>query len=459
MKKVFLYITLLLAVGFTACTEDFNEGIADPQSWDQEAAAAGMSFSATGVSAIDLNAIDGDSVALSTFTGLVVNEGFTVSKYEVRLDGKITLAMSDLGKVKVSDLQSAVEELYGKRPEQRTMSGVVTAFVGKDGQIFRLSSGNIDMIVTPKAPFIDSSYYLIGSMNGWSEDPATLVKLTHSGKDVYEDPIFSIVVEVPEACYWKVVPQKNVDAGDIYALGVLGCAIDGDTSEEGQLITENPQAMQIEDAGWVKITLNMLEYTYKVEFMGNVSPYMYVAGDHQNWAPATAPIVYSTDFINYTGFINLNNSFKFCSAPNWDGVNYGSGAEEGTLSTVADAKNLSVATPGFYYLTVNTAALTWSASLIETMGLIGDATANGWDSSTPMEFDANTLEYSVVTTLKKGGFKFRANNDWAVNLGGSLSKLVFNSNDNIPFDGEEGTYKVTLSLGNAEHWTATVVKN
>ena len=92
------------------------------------------------------------------------------------------------------------------------------------------------------------------------------------------------------------------------------------------------------------------------------------------------------------------------------------------------------------------------------MGVIGDATANGWDASTPMEYDKDKVEFTVVTTLKPGGFKFRANNDWAVNLGGTLSNLEFNSNDNIPFDGEEGTYKITLSLANADNWNATVVK-
>lgn len=456
MKKINIYAMLILAASFIGCTEDFNKDVAAPQSWDQEEAAPGMSFSATAVDAIDLNSIDSDSILFSTFTAPKMNDGVTLSKYDVLLDGKKTLAVSSEGKVNVSELQAAVEEIYGKRPEKRVMEGVVTAYVEKDGQVFRLPSETIEMAVTPKAPFIDSAYYLIGNMNDWNEDPATLIKLGHSDKDVYDDPIFSVAVEVPESCYWKVIPQKNIDAGKIYDDGVLGCAINGDTSEEGKLITENPGAMMIEDAGWVIITLNMLEYTYSIKPL-DASPYMYVACEYQGWALATAPIVYSTDFINYRGFINLDGEFKLCSERSWDGTNYGAGAEEGKLSTDPTAGNLSV-TAGLYYLNANINTLTWTADKIETMGVIGDATANGWDASTPMEYDKDKVEFTVVTTLKPGGFKFRANNDWAVNLGGTLSNLEFNSNDNIPFDGEEGTYKITLSLANADNWNATVVK-
>lgn len=459
MRKINIYAMLILAAVVTGCTEDFNKDVAGPQTWGQDPAVAGMTFSATAVPAIDLNTIETDSVLFSTFTEPTMNEGVTLSKYDVLLDGKKTVPMSIDGKVKVTELQEAVESLYGKRPEKRTMEGVVTAYVAKDGQVFCIPSEKLEMAVIPKAPFIDSAYYLRGNMNDWTNDAAALIKLSHSGKDVYEDPIFSVVLRVPESCYWKVVPQANVDAGSFDAPGTLGCAIDGDTSEEGKLITESPKAMKIEDAGWVKITLNMLEYTYSVESLGDVSPYLYVPGSHQQaWDPATAPIAYSTDFINYAGFINLNSEFKFCSAPNWNGTNYGAGSEAGTLSTDGGAGNLSVATPGLYYLKANTGSLTWSADLIETMGVIGDATVNGWDASTPMTYNASAVEFSVVTTLKSGSFKFRANNAWTINLGGTLGNLIFNSSDNIPFDGQEGTYKITLSLANAEHWTATVVK-
>ena len=313
--------------------------------------------------------------------------------------------------------------------------------------------------VTPVSPFIDSAYYLIGDMNKWNG--AALIQFKQSGKDVYEDPIFTIVVEVPENCYWKVVPQKNVDSGNIEAPGILGCAVDGDTSEEGKLITQNPKAMKIEDAGWVRITLNMMESTYEVEFLGNVSPYMYVPGNHQGWAPATAPILYSADFTNYSGFVSLNSAFKVVSQRDWDGTNYGNGGE-GMLSTDKAAGDLTVAKEGFYFLTANVSLLTWNATLIETIGLIGTATDGGWDNSTAMQFDVANSQYTVTTTLKEGEFKFRANNAWDVSLGGDLNNLTTNNGANITVGAGKtvatGTYKITLLLGNAEQYKAILEK-
>lgn len=44
MKKLSIYITVLLAAALTACNEDFNEGVASPQSYGQEEAAGKNNF-------------------------------------------------------------------------------------------------------------------------------------------------------------------------------------------------------------------------------------------------------------------------------------------------------------------------------------------------------------------------------------------------------------------------------
>ena len=54
MKKLSIYITVLLAAALTACNEDFNEGLASPQSYGQEEAAGKITFTATGVDPINL---------------------------------------------------------------------------------------------------------------------------------------------------------------------------------------------------------------------------------------------------------------------------------------------------------------------------------------------------------------------------------------------------------------------
>lgn len=68
MKKLSIYITVLLAAALTACNEDFNEGVASPQSYGQEEAADKITFTATGVAPINLGNVEEESVAVAVFT-------------------------------------------------------------------------------------------------------------------------------------------------------------------------------------------------------------------------------------------------------------------------------------------------------------------------------------------------------------------------------------------------------
>lgn len=463
MKKISLYTFLLLSAltTFTACNEDFNEDVAAPQSWKQEDGKT-VTFSATAASAttIDLATVTTDSVKICSFTAPAVSEGQTITGFDIVLDKKVTLALNKSGQVAKVDLQSAVNSLFGKRPLARTMKGVVNAYMSTNGQVFRASSDTINIIVTPKAPKIESAYYLIGGMNDW--DGTKLIKFTHSDKDVYEDSYFTAVVKVPKDCYWKIIPQSNVTAGDVWAAGVLGVATDGDTSMTGSLIATNPQAGKIAtEAGYVKITLNMMEYTYKIEYIGDMVLQLYVPGAHQGWDPASAPIIYCQNYdMKYDGYVNFtaaNQAFKFSAQPSWTGTNYGDGGT-GTLSTDKDAGNLSVTEAGFYRLTANLGATPATYTATKTVwGLIGDATPGGWNTSTAMTFNAATSSWSVTTDLAVGSFKFRANDAWDINMGGSLTNLTYGG-DNISVT-TAGSYTITLNLGNPKAYTYSIVKN
>lgn len=461
MKKLSLYTLLLASVltTFTACEDDFNEDAAAPQSWEQEDGKT-VSFSATAASAttIDLATVTADSTKICSFTAPAVSEGQTIKGFDIVLNKKVTLGMNDKGQVATADLQSAVTQLYGKRPEARTMRGVVNAYMITNGQVFRASSDTIDIIVTPKAPLIESAYYLIGEMNAWSGD--NLIKFTHSGKDVYEDPYFTAVVKIPANCFWKIIPQSNVTAGNVWAAGVLGVATDGDTSMTGSLTANNPQAGKIAtEAGYVKITLNMMEYTYKIEYIGDMVLQLYVPGAHQGWNPASAPIIYCQNYdMKYDGYVNFteaNQAFKFTAQPAWEGTNYGDGGN-GTLSTAGG--DLKISDAGFYRLTANLAATPATYTVTKTVwGLIGDATAGGWNTSTAMTFNAANSLWSVTTDLSAGSFKFRANDAWDINLGGSATNLTYGG-DNISVTAA-GNYTITLNLGNPKAYTYSIVKN
>lgn len=455
MKKwsIYRYMILLCPVLiFTACMEDFNGDVAAPQQWEQETAKT-IGFKAEKVGTIDLNTVASEKVKVCSITKPALTAG-RVKGYALYLNEKVTLEVDSLGQVKTSALQDSIVSIYGKRPELRTLNGRLYALVALGGQTLRSDSVALTLAVKPKAPFIAEEYYILV----WDKSTIgpTVTRFNHTG-DVYENPIFTIVTKVVAGAEWLVgtkkyaspIEQETVEPGT----GRLGNATEGSDATEGTLVPEGNR-MKFKAAGWTKIELNMADYTYKVTVLGNVSPFLYVPGNHQGWSPATAPFVHSTDFMNYGGFVSLDGEFKFTSEKSWDGVNYGAGAKDGTLSTDGGAGNLK-AEKGFYLLKANISSLTWSAVLIQTFGLIGSATDGGWDTSTPMTFDAAKSEYSITATLKDGELKFRANDAWDVNLGGDPEHLTFGG-ANIAV--KAGTYKITLSLSDAQKYTCTIAK-
>ena len=308
--------------------------------------------------------------------------------------------------------------------------------------------------VTPVAPIIETEYYLIGDINDWNIEDLEAYKFSHSEKDVYEDPIFTILVNDVQGNF-KIVPKSSKDAASWD--GVLGNPVDGSEDLEGDIVLEDAGAMQVTEPGWVKVTLNMMEYTYSIEIIGEMALELYVPGGHQGWDPGSAPSLYNRNFdFKYNGFIYFgedNTEFKFTTERNWDGPAYGDGGD-GTLS--ADGGNLAVSEAGMYKIDVDLSGNPVYSMEKTEWGLIGDATEGGWDSSTPMIYDPETRLWSVTTTLGTGEFKFRANDGWDINLGDNINNLTFGG-DNIPVT-EEGTYIVTLDLSDSKQFKGTFEK-
>ena len=187
--------------------------------------------------------------------------------------------------------------------------------------------------------------------------------------------------------------------------------------------------------------------------------YLYMAGDFQGWDPGSAPSIASNDGINYEGYVWVpaggSGEFKFTSENSWSGTNYGgtSGATGGTIDG-ADNTNLKWPATGKYYLVkVNMTAKTWTVTEISTWGLIGDATPGGWDTSTPLTYNATTKKWTATVPFGSGSWKFRANNGWDINLGGSATYLSYGG-DNIASPG--GTKTISLDVSNPLKYTYTV---
>ena len=458
---------------FAACEDVYDHVAASPQAYEQESAQSVSGFTFTlgdDVSAplVFTEAMLADETPLETVKTTAtpdLAEGATVTFILEASDTQDFTRVQELPSasdqnsafVTAATLNEAAKSLYGKAPEARNLYLRVTAFI-KEGSIAVQIPGQVilgPITVTPVGPVIETEYYLIGDINGWNINALENYQFSHSGMDVYEDPIFTILVNNVTG-YFKIVPKSSKEAASWD--GVLGNPIDGNTALEGEIIRDGAQAMRVTEPGWVKITLNMMEYTYTIEIIGEMNLTLYVPGGHQGWNPATAPTLYSRNFdFKYEGYVNFGaagTEFKFTSEPSWSGTNYGDGGD-GTLSTDGGAGNLSVTEAGYYKINIDLSGTPYTYTMVKTdWGLIGDATVGGWDNSTPMTYDPDTRLWSVTTTLNAGQFKFRANNSWDINLGGDMNNLAYNG-DNIVVP-EAGTYLITLDLSDPRQFKATM---
>jgi len=162
------------------------------------------------------------------------------------------------------------------------------------------------------------------------------------------------------------------------------------------------------------------------------------------------------------GVITLADAgeFKFRINDDWF-LDIGGALAADGVEIAMDKGGANIASPGAgaYFVTIKTAdeGDSWSASMTNVgWGLIGAATPTGWDSDTDMVangFVDGVSTYSVTLDLVVGEYKFRANDDWAYNLGGDAAALSADG-DNLSV-AADGNYTVMLSY-DGETYSATI---
>ena len=109
----------------------------------------------------------------------------------------------------------------------------------------------------------------------------------------------------------------------------------------------------------------------------------------------------------------------------------------------------TVGTPSSQQLisNVNTLKITaYPTDLSTNWGVVGSATPNGWDGPDVQFWKTDVTNVFVAyTDLKGGEIKFRQDNKWELDYGGSNGKLE-KGGKNIAVDA--GTYKITMDLTN-----------
>ena len=443
MKKLSLYISIALAGLFMgSCSEDFKDW-ADPQTNPQEDAVTIPGFTATAAQAIDFASVTTDSVNTFSLSSAALPEGFTLANARLELTPQgvekatKTTVNTDLnGKGAVADLASVVESAYGKRPTARTFDAQVYVNAIKDGQAVLIDAGKIDLVMTPKAPFIDSNYYIVGDMTDWKLD--TKLKFAHSDADVYEDPVFTIMFTTTKdnQC-WKIIPQGNVDAGNIWEVenapkGVVGVETDGDESMSGKLLTTNSKgnkagAGKLAKAGIYQMTINMMDYTYSIK---QIAPEYYLVGALQSWSDQnmsclmTAETAMVQNFTTkWTGDANLK-IWLGSDFGKWDNA-FGSASGDGVSAAEGKLKanGGAIVCPekdAYYTFTADFSTMTYKWTKLANqnptefkyVSLIG--VGGKWNEGDDIDLKqvAPHNWYLAKQEIPAGGLKIRADHKW-----------------------------------------------
>ena len=433
-------------MSMVSCTEDFTDW-ANPQKNSPKEAVAFGNGEVTPVNVINLADVKTETVKVASIKAPTSsNAAYTPTTYKINFDGQSFDIDAD-GNMATADLANYIVEKYGKRPTERAIDATLDAWVSNGSTAVKMATSETFQVkAIPEAPVIDNGYYLVGDMfatetqNGWTKEGAKA--FNHSDKDVYEDPVFTVSFETTKADqYWKIIPKTNIDSGDIWAAGVVGPKVDGDDSMTGALTNGDAKAGKIAKAGKYKLTINMMDYSYTIEEV-KYDPFIYFIGATDGWTNAEQKLaLVDANTGTYTGFLycadpnNWGNQFKFQRvAGSWD--NEINSSTFNTFEGAATNENGNIgvnAGEGVYYFDVNLANGTIKATKVETMGIIGGF--NNWKGDAVMTWNAE--EYCFEATkvgVTADGWKFRVNNGWDINLGGSLDNLTAGG-DNIAVAG------------------------
>lgn len=433
-------------MAMVSCTEDYTDW-GNPQTNPQEEAVAFGNGSVAPVDVINLADVKTEKVKVASIVAPTSSDAAYTPNYKINFDGQSFDIDAD-GNMATAELTSYIVDKYGKRPTERDIDATLDAWVSNGATAVKMAtSEKFQIKAIPEAPVIEEGYYLVGDMfttddvNGWTKEVAKA--FNHSDKDVYEDPVFTVSFETTKADqYWKIIPKKNIDSGDIWAAGVVGPKVDGDDSMTGTLTNGDAKAGKIAKAGKYKLTINMMDYTYTIEEV-NYDPFIYFIGSTDGWKSSDQKLALVDEAKGvYTGYVYVANpngadlQFKFQRvAGSWDNeINAGTFVSFGGAAIGVDNGNLGVnAGEGVYYMDVNLSEGTITATKVETMGIIGGF--NNWAGDTPMTWNAEEYCFEATNVgVTADGWKFRVNGDWPINLGGSLNNLTAGG-DNITVAG------------------------
>ena len=455
-------------MSMVSCTEDYTDW-GNPQSNPEEEAVSFGNGSVTPEGVINLADVTGDKVKVASIVAPTSTKDTYTPSFKINFDGQ-SFDIDANGNMAKADLVNYITGKFGKRPTERDLDATLDAWLSNGSTAAKMAtSAKFQVKAIPEAPFIDAAYYLVGDLTEWKLD--TNLKFAHSDADVYEDPVFTLMFTTTkdEQC-WKIIPQGNVDAGNIWAVenapkGVVGIEQDGDNAMSGKLLTTNSKgdkagAGKIAKAGIYQMTINMMDYTYTIK---QIAPEYYLVGKLQGWSEkleGKTCLMYAESAMvqSYTTQWNDDANLKI-----WLGSDFGVWANAyGTAKNddnsvegkIGGSGSIVCPEPGaFYTFKVDFSTMTYkwtklenqNPKAFENVSLIG--VGGKWNDGDDIDMKQVTPHnWFIETTLPVGGFKIRANHGW--NAGGNWGYTAdqkFTSTGKLFNDGGSGDIKIATA--------------
>ncbi|MBQ4294881.1 MAG: DUF5115 domain-containing protein [Prevotella sp.] len=480
-KKIFL--ALALAGTLAACTEDYKEWL-DPQVVPQPQTVSFGDGSVSTVGVIDFNSITADKVKVCNITAPTASDPAFTPSYTITI-GDQTFEIDADGTMSASDLQSYVIAQYGRRPVERAIPATVSMWLGNGVTTVKTAtSGAFNITAIPKAPQISQNYYIVGGPNDWGESAKNkTLKFSHSGLDVYEDPVFTVIFNASEGDTWFAIGDDEACeaiANDNDWSKLFGTTKgNGNTDPSGTLdrrynLSDDGSFCVPAGGKLIKVTLNMMDYSYQIESL-NISENYYLIGGPGEWNSSkdqkfshSSKSVFDDPVFTYT-FASTGGEMWFAFGDDEAIDAVGEGTWNKLFGTKGDSKDLSGSfdrrynldgdhsfcvdgSAKFYRFSVNMMDYTYEITPLnfsEFYYEIGNESS--WSAAHPLYSAANDGKYQGYYYLD-GEFKFKPNADnWDDDLeyvdGDSMGGTLQSSGGpNCPNPGA-GFYQINLDAG------------
>ena len=457
MKKASIILFAAAALAFTSCDDKSDLGVmqVNPQLEAMTADGVTAALSDALKAQVNLDANVGKTIPVISVTeaqnlpeGATVEFKMFVSPNE-DYSNATELAVAD-GAVSADEWEQAFTDYFNVDPTARDMYVRFAGYVLDGNQLSRLGGNDFWYLPTKVSVLpvdarldVENAYYL--SLNGAA--PAASTAFEHSASHPYVDPNFTVVFEVTEgSATWMVVPESQHSAASLAEC--YGVAETGAPDAWSGSLVKGGAAGQINGNGTYMLKVNMLDKTYTLSY---AFEYLYTPGNANGWGfGADNMRLFTDNYGDYHGFVYVDGEFKLSADVNWAN-NWG--LDNGVLTP--GGSNIRVDENGLYYVNANLMSLTLGVTHITGVGCIGDFNDWGADAALAPANDQATVWTGDVDFTKAGGWKFRMNGGWDINLGGTEGNLVPNG-DNMNI-AEPGVYTVTLDLTTLPY-TCTVVK-